>query len=164
MPRPRIYTTPEELAEAKRRWAAKTKARPEAIARRRELEQSPETKAKRAAYAATPEAQALAQERYRRYRQTDKYRATQARYAATAKNKATEAAYLARVRIEQPERIKARAAVMILVRKGVLERPAECQSCGSGGRIDAHHYLGYAQEHWLSVQWLCRVCHKAAHS
>ena len=163
MPRPRIYQTAEALAEAKRRWSAKTKARPEAKARRRELERSAATKARKVAYNVMPEARALAKERYARYRETDKYRETQRRYR-DAKGKKTGKNYLANARSETPERIKARAAVATLLRRGDIVKPATCSTCGALGPVDAHHHMGYALEQWLTVQWLCRRCHKAAHS
>lgn len=61
----------------------------------------------------------------------------------------------------------ARSAVSFGVRFGFLTRPATCQHPGKyapvcGGRIEAHHYMGYEREHWLSVEWLCETCHTAA--
>lgn len=149
MGRKKIYLTPEARAEAKRAW-------------NRKYAESERGRTRRAEQIATPEAQALAHERYVRYRQTDKYQASQARYAATAKGKATQNAYQATQRLQRPERIAARAAVYALVRKGIIERPPICQKCGMP-KPDAHHFLGYAPEHWLSIEWLCRKCHKAAH-
>jgi hypothetical protein len=49
------------------------------------------------------------------------------------------------------------------VRSGRLVRPETCSRCGAGGRIEAHHYLGYEPEHRLDVRWLCTACHGAAH-
>jgi len=56
------------------------------------------------------------------------------------------------------------------IRVGTLVRPSVCSLCGAipgvdfSGRpkIEAHHFLGYAPEHWLDVQWLCVSCHKQA--
>jgi len=50
-------------------------------------------------------------------------------------------------------------AVRRAVRRGALVRPKACQECGSEVNIQAHHYLGYAPEHRLDVQWLCCRCH-----
>lgn len=148
----RVIYTPEERAEAKKRWRAAYN----------EHRRTPEGRARIAAHEATPQAQAFAKARYARYRETEKYRAVQARYAASQRGKATEAAYQAWVRATQPIRVKARAAVGIAVKQGALTRPTSC-SCGAIGKLDAHHHLGYEPRHWLDVVWLCRKCHKAAH-
>lgn len=103
----------------------------------------------------------VAQARYARYRETEKYRATQRRYKETAKGKATALAALQTKRTTHPEMKAAHQAVQVAVRNG-LPRPAAC-SCGSAGRLQAHHHNGYAPEHWLDVVWLCPKCHKAAH-
>jgi hypothetical protein len=74
----------------------------------------------------------------------------------------------------------ARQAVHKAIRRGDLIRPDACVKCGlqAGdvipwpwpldgmpprvvGLIHAHHHKGYAHEHWLDVQWLCRSCHVA---
>jgi hypothetical protein len=59
-----------------------------------------------------------------------------------------------------PERIKARMAVNNAVVAGKLTR-LPCTICDNPNS-EGHHYLGYAKEHWLDVQWLCRKHHKEA--
>lgn len=58
---------------------------------------------------------------------------------------------------------KAHHAVEAAINQGTLARPEACELCGSAGEIEAHHHLGYAQEHWLHVQWLCVKCHAKQH-
>ena len=49
-------------------------------------------------------------------------------------------------------------------KKGILVKPDSCEKCGKqSDTIHAHHYLGYAPEHRLDVQWLCVECHEKAH-
>jgi hypothetical protein len=147
MGRPKIHLTPEAKREADR------------ISDRK---YSQSEKGKAATYRLNHSEKRYA--RYANYRQTEKYREAQRRYRATQKANATGAAYLAAQRLQNPERIRARQAIAALIRRGMITRPHCCATCGHQSRLDAHHYLGYAVEHWLSVQWLCRICHKAAHS
>lgn len=51
-----------------------------------------------------------------------------------------------------------------LVRGGHLPRADsfQCVDCGEQAR-DYDHHLGYAPEHWLDVQPVCRSCHKHRH-
>jgi predicted Zn-ribbon and HTH transcriptional regulator len=44
--------------------------------------------------------------------------------------------------------------------KGILIRPATCQSCGKSGRIMAHHH---DYSHPLHVEFLCAQCHADRH-
>ncbi len=147
MGRPKLHLTPEAKREADR------------ISDRKYAQSE---KGKTATYRTNHSEKRFA--RYANYRQTDKYRETQRRYRESEKAKITGAAYLTAARLRNPERIKARAAIYSMVRRNLLDRPTECQRCHSERRLDAHHYLGYAVTHWLTVQWLCRPCHKAAHS
>lgn len=60
----------------------------------------------------------------------------------------------------------ARMAVRKAVREGILVPKTECEICGKPAdkqQLDAHHHLGYADAHWLSVQWLCRADHARIH-
>jgi hypothetical protein len=61
-----------------------------------------------------------------------------------------------------PEKVRAQAEVSKAIRHGELIRPEQCENCGRTCKPQAHHHLGYAKEHWLHVQWLCRSCHNAA--
>jgi hypothetical protein len=62
----------------------------------------------------------------------------------------------------------ARRMVRQAVTNGSLIKPETCQHHGKygtfscNGPIQGHHYLGYAQDHWLSVEWLCLAHHKVA--
>lgn len=60
------------------------------------------------------------------------------------------------------ERLKAwaRHKVAKAIEKGTITKPDDCQKCGSGGRIEAHHD-DYNQP--LKVLWLCKPCHTALH-
>lgn len=60
-----------------------------------------------------------------------------------------------------PEKLLAHRAVQHALRSGRLVR-LPCADCGSP-HSEAHHHLGYALEHRLTVQWLCRVHHKRRH-
>jgi len=63
----------------------------------------------------------------------------------------------------------AQRALRVAVQKGLLVGPAACPRCGAASgslngsgrpvKIHAHHYRGYAREHWLDVRWLCSGCH-----
>lgn len=63
----------------------------------------------------------------------------------------------------KPEVSRAQSMVQYAINHGTLKRPKRCQDCNKPhGRIEAHHYLGYARENYLKVQWLCPTCHDAA--
>lgn len=58
-------------------------------------------------------------------------------------------------------------AVRRALLRGDLIKPDRCEACGLlesevAGGLEAHHYLGYAREHYLDVQWLCVPHHKEA--
>jgi hypothetical protein len=59
-----------------------------------------------------------------------------------------------------PEKKAARKAVSHALEDGTLLKPDACTRCNSTRNVQAHHYLGYAPEHQLSVVWLCGPCHK----
>lgn len=54
--------------------------------------------------------------------------------------------------------------------KGELVRPEVCDNCGKRSRkdefgrktIQAHHYKGYAEAHYMDIIWLCTACHHFA--
>lgn len=70
-----------------------------------------------------------------------------------------------RWRKAHPERVKAGDAVKVALRKGTLVR-GTCLIANDDcrGQIEAHHYKGYAKEHWLDVVWLCKYHHELADS
>jgi len=55
-----------------------------------------------------------------------------------------------------PEQRRAYRLVYRETQKGKLIRPADCELCGCGGRICAHHWNGY--EHPFDIWWVCRRC------
>lgn len=67
-------------------------------------------------------------------------------------------------RRDHPERYRARdsakTAVANALANGKLKRPKRCEKCDYRGPVESHHYLGYAREHRLDVQWLCKSCHR----
>lgn len=65
-----------------------------------------------------------------------------------------------------PQVLRARTAVSNAVRDGHLTRPLSCQhpTGEHRGRIEAHHWKGYDDEHLLDVVWLCRIHHEFAES
>lgn len=84
------------------------------------------------------------------------------------KHRKRDADYQKQYAIDNPEKITARQAVKSAIARGDLVR-GSCEVCVGGlatgnGETEAHHYLGYAEDHRLDVQWLCRKHHKAAHS
>lgn len=71
---------------------------------------------------------------------------------------------VSRQRIHQlvhPERQRCRYAVRDALLTGRLVRPSRCERCGKRGRVQAHHRI-YSWALRLAVEWLCRVCHRAA--
>jgi len=62
---------------------------------------------------------------------------------------------------KHPDRCKARNDISNGIQAGRIT-PKPCQICKSTHRIEAHHYLGYAEEHHLDVQWLCKKHHMEA--
>jgi hypothetical protein len=76
---------------------------------------------------------------------------------------------MAKTRVVDFQRRKARRAVTSAVRKGELPSPNRlpCIDCGKTWRRgqprhEYDHYLGYEPEHWLDVQAVCSYpCHRA---
>lgn len=61
---------------------------------------------------------------------------------------------------QQPKEVKrARYRLAYAIKKGRIIKPAKCEGCGAEGRVEGHHYKGYAEEFHLIVQWLCKLCH-----
>lgn len=86
----------------------------------------------------------------------------QRRYARTPGGKATNRASRER-RYFGTDAQRAHRAVLRATQSGQLKRPSQCEQCGTPCHPDAHHHLGYAPEHHLTVQWLCLSCHQTAH-
>ena len=65
--------------------------------------------------------------------------------------------------LRYPERQKARVALGYEVKVGRVVKPLACEQCHEVKPLQGHHHLGYAEEHWFHVIWLCRRCHYALH-
>jgi hypothetical protein len=66
---------------------------------------------------------------------------------------------------ENPEKRNAWMVLNTAIARGDIRKPNRCESCNKSGRlIEAHHWKGYDDAHQLDVQWLCRSCHKYAHT
>jgi len=50
-----------------------------------------------------------------------------------------------------------------LIRAGLLEQPAECETCKAPGKPQAHHLHYDQRDSPLAIQWLCRDCHAKTH-
>jgi len=61
---------------------------------------------------------------------------------------------------EARKRANARAYLNTYVRRGKVERPAECFTCRTAGPVEGHHH-DYSKP--LEVTWLCRSCHQEEH-
>lgn len=59
------------------------------------------------------------------------------------------------------KKVNAHSNLNYHLKKGNVTKALSCQSCGSHSPLDAHH-KDYSQP--LSVEWLCRSCHKSIHS
>lgn len=49
------------------------------------------------------------------------------------------------------------------VRDAIKFKGMERENCFCGQTGEAHHYLGYAPEHWYDIKWLCKKHHEEAH-
>ena len=67
-------------------------------------------------------------------------------------------------RLRHPLPQKARRAIRYAIETGKIIRPDRCSNpeCNKLCKPEAHHYLGYAKEHWLDVVFLCADCHVIA--
>lgn len=86
----------------------------------------------------------------------------QRRFRSTAEGKAKRAAYQRVWRQRNRDKVRAHMAIRHEIEAGRMERPEKC-ACGAGP-VQAHHHMGYDQEHWLDVEWLCVPCHRNAHA
>jgi hypothetical protein len=62
---------------------------------------------------------------------------------------------------ENKDKVSAHNKVNYALRKGVLVKSVECEECGGGGEIVAHHE-DYSKP--LEVKWLCPKCHMRLHA
>lgn len=94
----------------------------------------------------------LALARYKRYRNTEKYKEkARLRYKNMPNNKK-----------------KARYYLRNAIRDKRIKKLDYCEQCNikdwgvKRSMIEAHHYLGYEKNNRLKVRWLCTNCHKLA--
>ena len=81
---------------------------------------------------------------------------------ANRKNPDRRKKYDANYEARHKERCKARLAITCAIKyRGFEKQP--CQVCGKAGDVEGHH-PSYLEEDWLTVFWLCPLCHKGAHS
>lgn len=66
---------------------------------------------------------------------------------------------------EHPEKTRARYCTRKAIKDGKIIKPAFCDNAGcmNTSKLEAHHYLGYSEEHKLDVIFLCKKHHSAAH-
>lgn len=126
----------------------------------------------KAKYRSTPEHLAIEARAQARFRKSPKGQAAAAerdwaekmrRYRATPNGKAvtrrvTSASYRRTI-----DHHRARWMLIDAIKAGRIVRPDTCSRCGATGNVDAHHHHGYAREHALDVEWLCRKCHAGQH-
>jgi ribosomal protein S27AE len=94
-----------------------------------------------------------------RARNSEKEKASRATWLKNnqEKRKATTTTWIK----NNPEKYVAHNALNNALRDGKVTKLEECQQCGAGGRVQAHH-ADYAKP--LEVKWLCGPCHVAEHA
>lgn len=105
---------------------------------------------------------------YRSPEQTTKRRASKQKPENKLKNRLYQRTY-SRKRYRDPvnhAKHLARLAVQKAIKRGIIVKATTCQGerlcnslCLPNSLLEAHHTLGYAQEHWLDIEWLCKSCH-----
>ena|SRR3990167_9327372 len=100
--------------------------------------------------------------RVRKYRNSQKGKATLRQYNNLEEIKIKKRQDNSRYRKQNPEKIIARMRVSHAVRKGLLPKASalECVQCGEQAR-DYHHHKGYKAKFWLDVIPVCKKCHWA---
>ncbi len=63
-----------------------------------------------------------------------------------------------------PYKDAAHNAVKKALKAGMFRKPKCCNDCGAACDTNAHHFLGYGEEHRLSIEWLCKSCHGFRHT
>lgn len=86
----------------------------------------------------------------------ERYRRPQIKVHLKAKQRERRAA--------DPNKMRARFAVSVALRRGQLTKPRACQRCSttSARRLIAHHH-SYEPAHWLDVEFICDRCHMRDH-
>lgn len=103
----------------------------------------------------TPQAKAARKE----YLKSDKGKEKIKRYYQSDKGKQTRKNYDNRHR----NRVRARGAVHMAIRRGDLVRPDKCSECGRTDLPIESHHPSYEKENWLKIEWQCTECHNKKH-
>lgn len=82
-------------------------------------------------------------------------------YMKTDRGKEAQKEALAMYHKKNPEKKLAHQRFNSAVASGRVQ-VLPCEECGEK-KVEGHHYLGYAEEHWYDVKWLCRKHHRDAH-
>lgn len=92
---------------------------------------------------------------------TPAYRETRRLYRQTEDGKEAQKRKDAKRNKRYPEKVAAKNAVSNAVKKGFLPSANTliCASCHQDQAVEYHHHLSYAEEHWLDVIPLCKMCH-----
>lgn len=81
-------------------------------------------------------------------------------YQKSPAGKLAHANACAKYRIKNAKRRQAHIIIGNMVRDGKINKPSNCEQCGSGLKIEAHHD-DYSKP--AIVKWLCELCHKQWH-
>jgi len=139
----REYAASSKGKDAKRRWRSK-----------------PENRRKELAFSRSYESRIDVMERREQYRRGDSRRKSQAQYSKSSRNLLRVKAYR-KLHLEQA---LAREAVNRALRdRKMVKGPCSFNSPACLGCVDGHHYLGYEENHWYEVMWLCRYHHRLLH-
>lgn len=89
------------------------------------------------------------------------YREREKRYQQRPDVKAKKARKAAVYRMNNPLKHEARQAVEYAIRKGRIKIPDRCEWCGkpANGKLEAHHWKGYAVFRWFDVKFVHKKCH-----
>jgi hypothetical protein len=104
----------------------------------------------------------------KQYQKTENGKLSQAackkRYRQSEKGKQATRLECKRRRIRNPEKIRAVKAINHAIRAGKLSPQSayHCRYCREQAE-QYHHHLGYAPEHWLDIQPVCKICHRKIH-
>src|SRR5262245_34341498 len=76
----------------------------------------------------------------KQYRLSEKGRAAKARYRQTPESRAAGTRWAAEYRAQHPERARAHRLLQQAVRRGRIQKPDHCSSCGRGVQTVGHHH------------------------
>lgn len=91
------------------------------------------------------------------------HRAACTRYSKTPTGRDISSRCKVRYRANHPDRAKAHNAVMNAVGAGILPRARTLGCTHCFAQATQYHHYSYAQEDWLNVVPICRMCHNAIH-